>query len=94
MRIHTYITQCEVRRVSEGTRAKDGKPFMMIKAEDMEGDQFEATCNDVQLFPAIGKLKKGDIIDLPAMIMATDKYQFVSVEGAPEMDSNSSVMDY
>lgn len=90
MRIHTYITQCEVRRVTEGVRSKDGKPFMLIKAEDMEGDQFEATCNSVELFPSIGKLKKGDVVDLPCTVMATDRYQFVSVDGAPELAVDDS----
>lgn len=85
MRIHTYITHCEVRRVTLGVRKKDNSPFILLKLEDMDGDAFEATCRDQQLFGYVEQLKKGDVIDVKCTIMATDKYQFVTVDSAPEI---------
>lgn len=83
MRLHTYMMDCEIRRVQEGVRSKDGKPYVLLKCEDMQGDPFEVTCNDTELIPSLYHFKKGDMVDLPVTIMATDKYQFVSLDNAP-----------
>lgn len=84
MRVHTYITSCEVRRVFERTN-KQGVTSIVLKLEDMEGDSFEASTRNESLFDEVRTLRKGDVIDIPACILATDKYQFVSIEGAPEV---------
>lgn len=85
MRLHTYLTSCEVRRVVDGVRQKDGKPFVALRLEDMEGEPFEVNCNDQQLFGSLYQLRKGDIVDLKVTIMATNQYQFVSLDNAPEI---------
>lgn len=85
MRIHTYLTKCEVRRIQEQVSRKDGNPFITIKLEDMEGDAFECSCRNESLFAAVRQLRKGDFVDLPVVIMATNQYQFVSLDGTPEV---------
>lgn len=85
MRLHTYLTGVEVRATREGTRSKDGAPFWSIRCEDMDGEPFEITCSNVSLFGTVASLKKGDVIDCKVVVMATRDYQFVALEGAPEI---------
>lgn len=74
----------EVRRVVEGTTRK-GEPFVTLKIEDMEGDPLEVSCRDSDLFGVVRQLRKGDMCDLPVLVMANSQYQFVALSGAPEV---------
>ena len=71
------MPNCEIRRVLYGTRQKDGSPYRILKCEDTNGDAFELTCNDKNLFDDVDSLHKGDVCDLPCAFIASKDYSFI-----------------
>ena len=80
----------EFRAFREGTSQKTGKDFGTIVVEDNEGEQNRITVKDTSRFPQMRRLKRGEWYSFPITVIATEKWQFASLNDGDEIIHMSS----
>lgn len=66
----------EFRAVRSRERKDDGSPYKILVVEDLEGYQNQISVSDTQLFPAVARLRRGEMYRFPIVAIATERYQF------------------
>lgn len=86
--LECVIDDYEVRGVSTG-KSNRGNVFKAINLESQDGKSCEISCTDIDLFTAVDKLVKGDIITCRVRAVSSKKYSYISLISAPVVKENA-----